>query len=481
MMRLAPLLVLGLICACSDGIGPGDAAELSFATDPGSMARGDALAPPVAVAVHDGGGSTVLDWSEDITLTLQGGQAGAALEGPATGTPLAGIAIFDSLRVPAVGTGYRLVARSGGLVEAVSAPFDVHEIFQAAALTAGSRHTCALSADGTAYCWGANWAGQLGTGDTEDRTRPTPVVTEVRFSSLTANGSHTCGLAAGALYCWGANGFGQLGEGTTDSRSLLQAVPLPDDPVGFDPGSAHTCALLADGTAWCWGDNWGGALGIGVADSIRTSPVQVTGGQEWAKIEAGYLHTCGLTTTGEAYCWGPNIYGANGTGDRDPVYSPTAVVGGHTFTDLVAGGAHCHGATCGVTTDGTVMCWGKNYQRNIGTSSDLRWLEPTPLVGDPGLVSVMVGPQMVCGFTADDEPHCLGNPLYGMLPYAEAPILLVPEMDVAALGMGETSTCIVTTASDVYCWGVNDRGQLGTEDISGGWRTPRGVWAPDGG
>jgi len=99
-------------------------------------------------------------------------------------------------------------------------------------------HTCALTADGTAYCWGANQYGQLGyatstvcgdPGDGNDiepcSATPQPVNTTLRFVSLALGIGHTCGLVrTGAVYCWGDNELGQLGNGTTQNSTQPQRV-----------------------------------------------------------------------------------------------------------------------------------------------------------------------------------------------------------------------------------------------------------------
>jgi alpha-tubulin suppressor-like RCC1 family protein len=92
-----------------------------------------------------------------------------------------------------------------------------------AAVTAGYSYTCGLATlAGTApSCWGGNGFGQLGDGTATDRLTPVPVASPagVSFVAVTAGTAHTCGVtAAGVAYCWGANGSGQLGDGTTTGR-----------------------------------------------------------------------------------------------------------------------------------------------------------------------------------------------------------------------------------------------------------------------
>jgi alpha-tubulin suppressor-like RCC1 family protein len=473
--RAAALTVASVLWAagCSDGTGPGNPAELEFVAVPLSLSRADVLAPAVAVAVRDSRGNTV-EWTGEITLTLEGGIAGGALEGTTRRTALGGIAVFDDLRISSAGSDYRLVARAGSLTEAATEPFDVHAVFKAASVTTGRQHTCALTADGTAYCWGGNAAGQLGTGDTEDRSVPTRVQTQVRFSSIDAFWGHTCAVSQGGdVYCWGANGVGEVGDGTTVSRTTPTLVGLPGPALSVAAGYGMSCAVLADRRAHCWGWNGWGALGIGEADGAHPSPAQVNGDHEWVKIDAGYRHTCGLTTAGDAYCWGDNRYGATGVGVFEgSTWTPTEVRGGHHFADLETGGGVCSGKTCGVTTDGRTLCWGRHYQSFGG--GILRYSpEPKPITWDAAVVEVTVGTSMVCGFTAGRRVHCLGTPTAFTPPD--------PNLSVATLAQGRGHACFITTDGDTFCWGTNENGELGSGIGSAGWFERRGVWAPPGG
>src|SRR5690606_9509075 len=85
-------------------------------------------------------------------------------------------------------------------------------------IAAGQAHTCGLTFDGTAWCWGTNIQGRLGTIDPNPQvTAPSKVNTTLRFVQLAAHSTaiSTCGLTAdGKAWCWGWNGSGQLGDGT---------------------------------------------------------------------------------------------------------------------------------------------------------------------------------------------------------------------------------------------------------------------------
>lgn len=122
------------------------------------------------------------------------------------------------------------------------------------ALAVGTGFSCALGADGRAWCWGLNGEGQLGDGTAEDRTRSAPVLGEHSFSRLVAANSHACGLdAGGRLFCWGPD---HAGFGANDS-SVQVHEPTPGAPglafTSIAPGFSHGCGVADTGVTWCWG------------------------------------------------------------------------------------------------------------------------------------------------------------------------------------------------------------------------------------
>jgi alpha-tubulin suppressor-like RCC1 family protein len=209
-------------------------------------------------------------------------------------------------------------------------------------LAAGGLHNCALNLSNVAYCWGFNDNGQLGDGttttifpDTASGALPwvRPVSGGIAFDSITAGYRHTCALtAAGVAYCWGDNSYGQLGDGTTTER--LAPVPVSGGFTfaSLSAGFYHTCGVTTTGQAYCWGRNTpnsvqesvGGQIGDGTTTD-RSSPTLVTGGLTFQSISAGEVSTCGVTTSGLAYCWGDNEYGQVGTGNTASVLAPTKV------------------------------------------------------------------------------------------------------------------------------------------------------------
>ena len=287
-------------------------------------------------------------------------------------------------------------------------------------LSAGQDHTCGLTANGTAYCWGFNGQGQLGDGTQTDRTSPVAVLGGLTFSALTTGGphvfapggAHTCGLTAnGAAYCWGFNGQGQLGDNTQTDRTSPVAVVGGMTFSALTAGGSHTCGLTTSGATFCWGYNEQGELGDGT-QSNRTSPVAVLGGLTFANVSARGLHTCGVTTGGAAHCWGYGGYGGLGDGTTTLAQtSPVAVLGGHAFATVSVGGSY----TCGVTTGGAAYCWGWNLYGQVGDGTMTDRTSPVPIAGGLTFTTMSAGYAATCGLTSGGVAYCWGGNWTGQL------------------------------------------------------------------
>ena len=344
-------------------------------------------------------------------------------------------------------------------------------------VSAGTGHTCGVTTDNRAYCWGGNGYGQLGIGSTLDTSGPVAVARGLLFTQVSAASHHTCGVTTdSAIYCWGLSDNGQLGNGSLSRRVRPVLVKGGLRFTQVSTGAFHTCAVTTENRAYCWGDNGYGELGDGGTGADRLTPVAVAGTRRFRRVDAGYNYSCGVTLADKAFCWGDNSWGQLGTGTQDPEEGaprhsrPEAVVGGLRFRQVVAGGFH----TCGRTTDDRAYCWGFG-RLGDGNASSLR-LTPTAVAGGLSFRQLVASDSRTCGVTTDDQAYCWGSNSAGALGDGTTTDRLAPVAVLGGLRFRAVSTdspvvgshtCGVTVDNRAYCWGSNAGGQLGTGTTTG--------------
>ena len=258
----------------------------------------------------------------------------------------------------------------------------------------GSGFVCAVTAGGAAICAGegpyrelggllpgASWGGSYWAscipGVQNACRNPTAGFQTVtglgsNVQAVTAGGNHACALTTGgAMHCWGHNGQGQVGFGVLATETDPGTVTgLSAGVAAITAGGAHTCALLATTGVKCWGYNKYGQLGDG-STTNRLTPTPVSGlASGVAGIYAGGSHTCALMTAGGIKCWGYNGTGQLGDGTTADKAVPGDVVGmPGDISSVVAGSSANH--TCAVLKDGTLKCWGQNFDGQIGDGAPL--------------------------------------------------------------------------------------------------------------
>lgn len=268
-------------------------------------------------------------------------------------------------------------------------------------LTSKGHHTCALDQSGAAWCWGLNTNGQLGTGSVSPAYADEPVSAAVghTFQSLGGGAFFTCGVEQdGTAWCWGNNEHGEAGIGEVAYDAPF-AVLTPQQVVGghsfvsIHVGFFASCGITDTGAAHCWGYNYFGGLGAGfrttdwlVDHYSESSPLAVVGGLAFSMLAPGFGHTCGLTTSNGAFCWGFDLYGQVGTGTVTAAYpysvlTPQAVMGGGSFAALDTGYDH----SCAITLLGEGQCWGADGQGQLGDGT-ISPADPTPHPVDGTLI-----------------------------------------------------------------------------------------------
>ena len=193
--------------------------------------------------------------------------------------------------------------------------------------------SCGIREGGSLWCWGSNFRGKLGVGDTAIKLAPTRVGTSLGFltgwSDVTVGIGVTCGIREDStLWCWGSNSFGMLGDGTTTDRLIPTLVGEDtNNSTGWKsvaPGSDHSCAIKEDHSAWCWGAT-GFLLAQGNEDpSIREyNPVPINLGgalpNDWYTIQSSEVGSCAWQHDLSYFCWGTIVLPGNTSNQPVPL------------------------------------------------------------------------------------------------------------------------------------------------------------------
>lgn len=342
-----------------------------------------------------------------------------------------------------------------------------------AAVELGEFYSCALTTGGAVKCWGRNYDGELGDGTTTDRSTPVDVVGLSSGVVAIATGlSHACALTdTGQVKCWGSNGSGQFGnDSEVDSPTPVPATSLSERATAIAAGPGYTCARTESGAVKCWGGNSYGQLGDGTTTSRRTATDVVGMGSGVEVLAAGEQHVCARLQTGELKCWGSGEFGQLGNGIPAQRLAPADVVG--LKQDVVAIGTADH-HSCAVTATGDAMCWGDNLKGELGDGTMVPHAVPAGVELATDVRAIATGYGHSCAVTLSDGALCWGSNIVGQLGdesifFASATPVPVPGMqaNVAALALGNMHTCALTFDGGVHCWGSNLYGQLGNGDTA---------------
>jgi alpha-tubulin suppressor-like RCC1 family protein len=332
-----------------------------------------------------------------------------------------------------------------------------------------------------------------GGGRPDAYATPVLVSDTLRFVALDTSHWHTCGVAVdGSTWCWGANHYGELGVpdtsiGICDIPGVI-LVPCTGTPrrvsgapaftsLSSSLGANHTCGVSTSGAAWCWGVNAGGQLGDGRrVDSAQ--PVPVAGNLSFATIRSSLDGgaNCGLTLSNEWWCWGPRreLFGDVLSGAATvPVRADWA----RMFIALDIGQLHA----CGLAADGQAWCWGNNWFGQLGVGSAggsgglARSDAPVRVSGGHTFLSISTGSDHSCGLDDAGAAWCWGvSSAMGSPPptldYVGTPLRVASVRPFASIASGQLHACGLTADGEAWCWGQNYSGELGN-----GTRSPSNV------
>lgn len=318
-------------------------------------------------------------------------------------------------------------------------------------------HSCARLTSGEIFCWGKTF----GNAPTQIKFPSTP-------TSIVSGGNnnyvYNCAIVEGGkVACWGDNNTGfQFGS----NRALSNGVQTPTLVEGVSDvnqlaiGVNYACALHQDKTVSCWG----AAHLTPTFNATEALPKRVPDLSDIVSIAAGRNHTCAVKSSGEVFCWGPNDKGQLGNPDPTPRYTPTKVEGINA-TFIVAGEEH----TCALTKAGGVSCWGNNNEGQLGNGagkSGVSSSTPVEVANLRAVEQLWSGSRHVCA-RSEEKLFCWGTNSRGMLgfttpePFVATPKELVLSFSTAKLSLGTSHTCALSKEGEVFCWGLNQAGQLG--------------------
>jgi alpha-tubulin suppressor-like RCC1 family protein len=243
-------------------------------------------------------------------------------------------------------------------------PIQVSGITNAIAISAGEHHSLALLSDGTIRSWGYNVYGQLGDGTITNKNTPIQVLEITNAIAISAGHIHSLALLSdGTIRAWGANNGGQLGNGTTTfSKSIQTQVFGITNAIAISAGTAHSLALLADGTIRVWGSNGSGRLGNGTFTGSSNIPIQVSGITNAIAISISFDHSLVLLSDGTIRAWGGNGFSQLGDGTITSRSTPIQVPG---ITNAIAISAGEYYSLV-LLADGTLLSWGNNEYGQLG-------------------------------------------------------------------------------------------------------------------
>ena len=362
-------------------------------------------------------------------------------------------------------------------------------------IATGGMHSCGITGRGELYCWGLSSNGALGPAtdllDCSDRygyyvkCSPVPILSsDLRAVAITAGGEHTCALdATGTAFCWGANYAGQAGTGSEAELLVLAPTPVAGGHQFTEivAGTAHTCGITASRDAYCWGWDDVGQLGVGDVSAERCyfqpcsrTPRLVAGGHEWAQLSATDRATCGVTTAGELYCWGKDVGGSDGMYCESPdnlvgcTHTPILIASSKSYKASGIGNVH----RCEQAVDDTLDCWGANSSGAFGNgTSDTYSSTPVTAAGGASYASFVATRTGNCALTSDGRAQCWGRGAEGQIGNGSLEDALTPA-DVSggyhfvSLASSGTSdfVCGIADTGRAYCWGLGGYAQLGDNE-----------------
>ena len=327
-------------------------------------------------------------------------------------------------------------------------------------ISVGAAVSCGVRAAGELWCWGRNDRSAI-PGTVPDMRTPPVRITNETYTSVSAAASHACAVSSGnVLRCWGDGELGQLGNGRQDIMSPPSVVMGGTNQwLSVSTSIDMTCGVQTDHSLWCWGRNNVGQVGDG-STTVRTIPTPADPARKWLAVASGDGHTCAIEEGGQVWCWGNNAVGQLGDGTTISSISPVRASSVPALVSLRAGRAH----TCGVDAAGTAWCWGLSEHGQFGTVIAVGYTPSALRIAD-AVTDVGVGGDVTCFVDGTAQLRCTGSNNFAQVALPSGLETQLTRADArtdwARIFAQPNHACGLTTNQQVYCWGVNQFGELG--------------------
>ena len=362
-----------------------------------------------------------------------------------------------------------------------------------ARIACGQDFSCVNDDSDNVYCWGYQNYCNFGSDDSSRGRLPEEVakseLVEGKIVDISASWFTVCVLDdLGKVYCRGSNHNATLGTGTDVVTSCDQTETAQNNSVKDEKFSEVvtreqvTCGITEDRDLYCWGKYAGSHNSDHYPDNYL---VPVALGDEYLqvaqnikKVSIGNSHSCYLDDSDDVYCWGDNSKGSLGNSTYDDSQKPVLVdaLDDIKVTDISVGSDH----SCALDSKGRVYCWGSNSYGQLGTgdlddSSFPIEIDLSGVLYGKKIFSLKSGDNYVCVLSESGSVYCWGHNNKGQLGNGTIEDSSVPvKIDDSGVLAGKVvesfdvfsgHVCVVDTEGSVYCWGSNSSGQLGNGTI----------------
>lgn len=291
----------------------------------------------------------------------------------------------------------------------------------------------------------------------------------------------------GSSFCWGDAVSGVAPGANTTVPTLVEGG-ITWQQIQTGGQLSCSCGIASDGAAYCWGflfdpttsvpspdveesDDYGAPVDPLSGTFDAPFPTEIEASGTWQDITASgsNYHVCGITTNGTALCWGSGHLGA--TGDGTFTYKslpvPVTSVGVNNWTQITAGEVH----SCGLQTDGSAWCWGSNDVGEIGDGTTENKAVPTQVGGGDTWIQLSAGGHFTCGLTINGIIKCWGCFDYDGTSCMRGKVQLTPtavpgNTTWRQVSAGVTHACGIDAKYEAHCFGVNLFGELGGETVT---------------